>query len=468
MRPRLPMPSRPSCVGKRGVDSLRRLLLAFRSDPLGLASLPAWRLSMQRRRSNGKKRPPCHHPELPFAGGAVDRSPAMRVEAHGGTTFRVAALFAGVGGLERGLGLAGHSTELLCEIDAYARAVLEHRFPDVSLHDDVRTLSGLPERADLLTAGFPCQDLSQAGMTKGITGDKSGLVQEVFRLIRSSRIENVLLENVPFMLRLGGGAAMDVLVRSFEELGYRWAYRVLDSRAFGLAQRRQRVFFFATRTMDPRDVLLAADTEDPNLDSDRTWRRDVPCSFYWTEGVRGLGWAVDATPTLKGGSTIGIPSPPAVLWPDGLVFQPDIRDAEALQGFPRGWTKPAESVGKPGHRWKLVGNAVSVPVAKWIGERLTRPEIYDSSRDEILSPGSAWPSAAWNVGRGRFSSDSSAWPVRKPFTLKGSIRHEGTPLSLRATSGFLKRLELGYLRLPPGFVEAIRAHQDRMSQPQPA
>lgn len=97
-----------------------------------------------------------------------------------------------------------------------------------------------------------------------------------------------------------------------------------------------------------------------------------PCAFgfYWTEGTRGLGWAVDAIPTLKGGSSIGIPSPPAILLESREVVTPSIRDAERLQGFPTDWTQPAEEVTRKGQRWKLVGNAVSVPVAEWIGRRL--------------------------------------------------------------------------------------------------
>src|SRR5690606_35704194 len=77
--------------------------------------------------------------------------------------------------------------------------------------------------------------------------------------------------------------------------------------------------------------------------------------FYWTEGIRGLGAAVDAVPTLKGGSTIGIPSSPAILLPNGRVVTPDIRDAERLQGFPADWTQPAETVARKSVRWKLVG-----------------------------------------------------------------------------------------------------------------
>ena len=104
---------------------------------------------------------------------------------------------------------------------------------------------------------------------------------------------------------------MRYLADELEARGYCWAYRLVDTRAFGLPQRRQRVILIASKTEDPRTVLFADDAEpfDPGFSPNR-W-----CGFYWTEGSRGLGWAVDAVPTLKGGSTIGIPSPPAIWKP---------------------------------------------------------------------------------------------------------------------------------------------------------
>jgi site-specific DNA-cytosine methylase len=111
----------------------------------------------------------------------------------------------------------------------------------------------------------------------------------VFRLVRRKRGPRwLLIENVPFMLQLGRGAAMRHITGALDELGYTWAYRVVDARAFGLPQRRQRVLMLASRTEDPRGVLFGEDAGprvigDPEVD---------PCGFYWTEGVRGLGWAV--------------------------------------------------------------------------------------------------------------------------------------------------------------------------------
>src|SRR5205823_9371065 len=117
-----------------------------------------------------------------------------------------------------------------------------------------------------------------------------------FRLASKSDIRWLLLENVPFMLQLDRGRAMRFLTRSLEELGFQWAYRVIDTRAFGLPQRRKRVILLASRTEDPREALFAGDRGEPN---EPTSFDDLACGFYWTEGTRGLGWAVDAIPTLK-------------------------------------------------------------------------------------------------------------------------------------------------------------------------
>jgi DNA (cytosine-5)-methyltransferase 1 len=375
---------------------------------------------------------------------------------------RVAGLFAGIAGLEKGLAASGHHTELLCEIDPLARAVLGARFPGVRTHDDVCTLEALPRRVDLVAGGFPCQDLSQAGRTAGIRGARSGLVGEVFRLLAARPVKRVLLENVPFMLQLSGGHAMEVILRSFEELGYKWAYRVVDARSFGLPQRRQRVFFLATLEGDPRDVLFADDAGEPEVDE----RGDpIAFGFYWTEGIKGLGWAANAVPTLKGGSTVGVPSPPAVWMPTDEIVTVGLRDAERLQGFPADWTLPAEKVGRRSMRWKLVGNAVSVPVAKWLGRRLANPGRFRERAVMPLFPGMRWPNVAWNVGEGRFTTELSMWPVRRQAKLLHEFLAETEPLSPRATAGFLSRTRKSSLRFAPGFLAAVQRHLERVSLP---
>ena len=381
-----------------------------------------------------------------------------------------AGLFAGIGGVERGLELAGHSTVLLCENDAAATRVLRRRFPQVAVFGDVRELDSV-DGVDLVTAGFPCQDLSPAGRTAGIQGSKSSLVKEVFRLVDKDRPPWLLLENVPFMLRLRRGSAMAFLVSELRRLKYSWAYRVVDTRAFGLPQRRRRVLLLASRDEDPRPVLLGDEAHSPPEKDDYSdFSRRLPlnqkaCGFYWTEGTRGLGWAIDATPTLKGGSNIGIPSPPAIVLPTGDLVIPDIRDAERLQGFPPAWTRPALAGTQRGmgQRWRLVGNAVSVPVARWIGKRLLSPAGYDPSDDLPLRRGEPWPSAAWRMDGRVHLSSASSWPKRfKRRSLAEFLKYPTRPLPLRAARGFLGRIEKSSLRLPEGFLEVVDAHVARM------
>lgn len=374
--------------------------------------------------------------------------------------LRVAGLFAGIGGIEVGLSDVGHEATLLCEIEPGARAVLQKRFPEVELHDDVAKLSSLPGETDLLAAGFPCQDLSQAGKAVGIDGTRSSLVGEVFRLLRKRATPWVLLENVPFMLQLAQGRAMDVIVSEIERLGYQWAYRIVNSRAFGLPQRRERVILLASRNEDPRSRLFADNVPEP-IDPEDVLG-ELACGFYWTEGTRGLGWAVDAIPTLKSGSTVGIPSPPAIVLPNGSIVTPNICDAERMQGFEPGWTDPAESVVRASHRWKLVGNAVTVDVARWLGERLRTASPPESNVEGFpLRSGSSWPCAAWNVGKGRYAAIGvSSFPVYRPRKpLHRWLKFQPALLSEKATAGFLRRAETTKkLRFPAGFLMMVREH----------
>ena len=380
-------------------------------------------------------------------------------------SFSVAGLFAGIGGIELGLREAGASTELLCEWWEPAQRVLTHHFPDVPVVGDVRELDRLPD-VDLVAAGFPCTDLSQAGRTKGITGEASGLVAEVFRLLDDRRVPMLMLENVRNMLVLDKGEAMRFLVDELEALGYRWAYRLVDSRFTGVPQRRQRVIFLASREIDPRSVLFADEAGEPPA----SHFLDDVYGFYWTEGLRGLGWAQDAVPTLKGGSSIGIPSPPAIWNPnassDRRIVTPRIEEAEQMQGFAKGWTEPASAVSnRKGTRWKLVGNAVTVGVSRWIGERLVKPGL-PMADGVAFERGQKWPTAAHGANGKAWAVDVSLWPRVETYRhLSKVVDLKRAPqLSARATAGFYGRTQKSSLHFVDDFIGDIAEHAALMAE----
>lgn len=389
-------------------------------------------------------------------------------------TFKVAGLFAGIGGIELGMQRAlGNDLEttLFCEWWEPAQGVLKARFPGVEVHPDVRDLKSLPGDVNLVTAGFPCTDLSQAGRMVGIDGVNSGLVRHLFDALRVAgagrRLPTLLIENVPNMLALDKGKAMAYLVAELESLGYRWAYRVVDSRFSGVPQRRRRVILIASVELDPRDVLFSDDA-GPGAESDLA--ADA-FGFYWTEGRGGLGWAQDAVPTIKGGSTIGIPSPPAVWLPGrqlGRRFvKPSIEDAEAMQGFDRGWTLvDSDSNRKNSPRWKMVGNAVTVGVARWVGSRLGEPGDADADYKKWDHAGGAWPAAAWGDGGRAWKVEGlTEFPVRNDYMhLSSAIDSDKAEvLSHRASAGFWSRLQQGNLGRHPGFREDIAEHVEVMA-----
>jgi len=377
---------------------------------------------------------------------------------------KIAGLFAGIGGIELGFhrALGGDGvTELLCEWWGPAQEVLRARFPGVDLHPDVRELRDLPASLDVLAAGFPCTDLSQAGRTAGIAGAQSGLVSNVFEALRlttasGGRLPWLMIENVPNMLALDKGRAMAYLVSEIESLGYRWAYRVVDSRFTGVPQRRRRVILLASASDDPRRVLFADDA-GPRPETDL--KADA-FGFYWTEGRGGLGWARDAVPTLKGGSTVGIPSPPAIWVPgapdDRLFVTPSVEDAEAMQGFDRGWTDVASLARKNGPRWKLVGNAVTTRVAEWVARRLTEPgdAVVNLDGPEVTG---RWPTAAWGESGLAREVSISEFPTLNSYEHLSAVVDlaHASPLSGRAINGFSSRLNRGNLGRHEGFRDDV-------------
>src|SRR5262249_49897838 len=153
-----------------------------------------------------------------------------------------------------------------------------------------------------------------------------------------------------------------------------------------------RVLLLASATGDPRGVLFADECGTCPVD-DCLYRvnPELWYGFYSTEGKRGVGWAESSVPPIKGGSGLGIPSPPAVWIPrQGFLGVIDLLDAERLQGFDADWTLPANQ--RRNARWRLVGNAVCCDVAAWVGGRLANPGTPQGACSRLNG---RWPKAAW-------------------------------------------------------------------------
>ena len=137
----------------------------------------------------------------------------------------------------------GWKPSFFSEIEAFPRAVLAHHYPDVPLHGDFTTIEADQyEPIDLLVGGTPCQSFSIAGLRGGLDDDRGNLALEFLRLADRTRARWVVWENVPGVLSSNGGRDFGSILGGLGELGYGWAYRVLDAQFFGVAQRRRRVF----------------------------------------------------------------------------------------------------------------------------------------------------------------------------------------------------------------------------------
>lgn len=161
-------------------------------------------------------------------------------------------LFSGIGGFARALhGIA--QPVAMCDLDPDAREVLRCRMverrPEIPLcpvFDDVCALTAhcLPAQVDIVVGGWPCQDLSPMGLRRGLSGSRSGLVKEVFRLIDETDAQGALLENVPQLLSAG---FMDVLEAFVSERGFEVSWCVLSASAVGAPHIRKRLFMWVRK-----------------------------------------------------------------------------------------------------------------------------------------------------------------------------------------------------------------------------
>jgi DNA (cytosine-5)-methyltransferase 1 len=326
------------------------------------------------------------------------------------------SLFAGIGGFDLGFERAGMRGLWQVEKDHRCRKVLETHFSKTKRYEDVQRVgkSNLAP-VDVLCGGFPCQDLSVAGKRKGLAGERSGLWWHFHRIIGECQPRLVVIENVPGLYSSNEGRDFYTLIHSLVELGYRAAWRVLDSQYDRVAQRRQRVFIVGSLgTGRAAQILFEPESVCWDSAPGRTAREDITGSLGGGSGSR--GWSDDldrsgafiaGAVTSKWAKGTGGPSGDECQNIVTHALSAEGHDAsgggqvenataqalrggaehnyqfarigtgvrrltpvecERLQGFPDNWTAgQSDSV-----RYRQLGNAVTVNVAEWLGRRIVQ------------------------------------------------------------------------------------------------
>ena len=225
------------------------------------------------------------------------------------TDLTAVSLFAGVGGFDLALERNGVKVVAAVEIDKNARQVLERKFPETQIFNDVtevtsdqlRAAGFVPERG-IITGGFPCQDLSVAGKRAGLSGGRSGLFWEVVRLARELQPKWLILENVPGLLSSNGGQDMGTVLGALGECGYGFAYRVLDAQYFGVPQRRRRVFIvgcLGDSGRAPTEILALSEGLRGHLEESDKKRKATARKVAVSSGVSSWEPTVEPVGTIQ-------------------------------------------------------------------------------------------------------------------------------------------------------------------------
>lgn len=152
------------------------------------------------------------------------------------------SLFSGIEGFGLGAALAGIKTVWSCELEDYQTLIIKKNFGEQhEINRDIRTYKN-PSFVDIISGGFPCQDISIAGKGVGIIGERSGLWSEMFRIIRKVRPRYVLIENSPMLVVRG----FEQVLCDLSEIGYDAEWQCLSGTDFGIQQNRERLIVLPT------------------------------------------------------------------------------------------------------------------------------------------------------------------------------------------------------------------------------
>ena len=315
---------------------------------------------------------------------ALDTALTVQPDADQAPALRVASFFAGIGGFDLGFERAGIETVWQCEKKEFCLDILDQHWPDVPRKDDITEVKAndIPD-ADIWAGGFPCQDVSLArmGPRSGLRGKQSGLFYDFANLIRERRPSLVVLENVAALLSSHSGRDFAVILRTLADIGYGVAWRVLDSRHFGIPQSRTRVFIVGSLggATSAGQVLFEPECGDRDSEKSRQNGEKLVSPFAISVGnpqqgfVKKLAHCLYAESARHTGTDW---SRNYVSYPDGRVRRLTPLETERLQGFPDNWTMPRMRIDNvntlDSARYHACGNAVSVPVAEWLGHRIVQ------------------------------------------------------------------------------------------------
>lgn len=151
------------------------------------------------------------------------------------------SLFSGIEGFGLGAALAGIKTEWSCEFEKYQTKVIKKNFGNEhTVYGDIRTLEN-PPFVNIISGGFPCQDISVTGKGAGIKGSRSGLWGQMHRIIGEVRPDYVIIENSPLLRKRG----FEYVLHGLSEIGYDAQWQCLQGNFLGLQQRRERIYIIA-------------------------------------------------------------------------------------------------------------------------------------------------------------------------------------------------------------------------------
>lgn len=331
---------------------------------------------------------------IEFASGVKEpRLSYSPVKAH--SQYSVASFFSGIGGFDLGFQDAGIEITFQCEVEPFCSAILEHHWSNVPRWGDITTLDhATVPFSDIWVGGFPCQDLSLARMGKrdGLRGSKSRLFHEFARLVGEGKPRVLVIENVAGLLSSHEGRDFGVLLQTLAELGYAVGWRTLNSKYFGVPQSRQRVYIVGCRGdwRGPAAILFERERGERDTSTRGQDGKKPPSPFKTVVGdpggegpvIQSIAYCLYATSARHTGTDW---SRNYVCYPaKGEVRRLTPRECEGVMAFPSNWTLPVNSSLKgddlDSARYHALGNAVTPPVARWLGERI---KLYLQDVDRV-------------------------------------------------------------------------------------